>query len=396
MSNMITISHFNTFMSRQNMSLLILLIVITTRFFSVSFTLGTDLNIYAQTDAATFAHHAASAAEHFRAGDFSPLTETRVFQQGHTNERIGLFYSPFWLLPGPGLLYASLFSGLAGSFAIYNVYVITRYVHSHQGGLIAIAPLVFFPSIVMVHGTVLREAFILFAVTTAARVWIAPPSGWSIRSRAVVAGSAMLAAGLFRFYLFTLLIAVLGVAFLLHVLHSRSVSYRTKIGATVGSVIIAPVSLIVISRYLVRIDVTDIVGTLSSLRSSRAYGRTAYHTTLEFAALSDVIAYSWIGMTYFLFSPFAWMVETLPDLVVFAEGTVALLFAYFSLRGAKAMFHRRPVVCWTLVFALLITAFVYGIGQANVGLSVRQRPVALWILFIFGGIGFTETYRIKI
>ncbi|MDB2276629.1 hypothetical protein PM022_19315, partial [Halorubrum ezzemoulense] len=87
----------------------------------------------------------------------------------------GTFLTPFWVLPGPSGFYARLGNALLGAVAVYNVYLIARYYHSHQAGVIAALPMTIYPIIVAVQSTLLREALVLFGITTAARLLMLPP-----------------------------------------------------------------------------------------------------------------------------------------------------------------------------------------------------------------------------
>lgn len=301
-----------------------------------------------------------------------------------TYELWGLFLAPFWLLPGPSGFYARVGNALLGAFAIYNVYLVARYYHSYRAGLLAAAPMAFYPSFVAVHSTLMREAFVLFGITTAARFILVPSSTRSRLHSYLLAGGALSLATIHREDNAIVYGVAIGIGALVFLLDTGRVSKR-QVGA---GALLSPVAF-VYAYPLVRAGVEF----LARIHDVRARGRTVYLAHVIPNTLPELLAFSWIGALYFLYTPFPWMIATPADLVVGMEALVNVLFTVAGVYGVKVLYHRSRVATVGLLVGFLAAIVLYGVGTVNFGTAMRHRQMFLWVVFLFGAVGLADRFR---
>ncbi|SDZ98292.1 Dolichyl-phosphate-mannose-protein mannosyltransferase [Haloplanus vescus] len=373
--------------AKQTIPIFVLTLIL--RFISAGITTVTNLNPDSQADAIKFGNTAALIARGISNGQpyryvsgsvgFSeliyPLTSVDPYNLW------GSFLSPFWLLPGPSGLYARLGNAFLGAFAIYNVYLIARYYHSHHAGITAALPMIFYPSFVAIHSTLLREAIILFAITTAARLLILPlqqrPYWFSYALAAVLLHISLLQ----RDDNAIIIAAAIGAAIAAYMIKSGYISKST----TGLGLALSPVAF-VLSLPVIR----DGVEFLAYIRVVRARGRTIYLPDVIPQTILELAAFSWVGGAYFLYAPFPWMIETIPDLLVGIEGLVSIAFTMASIWGIRSLGQKNPSATIGLLVGLVVAVILYGVGTVNYGTGMRHRQMFLWVIFLFGGIGISE------
>lgn len=355
-------------------------LALLTRCFGVAVTTLTDLNSYAQADAGQFAATAARTATTLAAGSIPPIAVRQVYPVW------GLFLSPFWFVPGPSRVYARVAVALLGAYAVYNVFRITAAYASEQAAVIAAGPMVLFPTFVFIHGTVLREAAVLFGLTTAFRLALVREGRLGPLGRAVAIGGCLLFALLLRVEnlpLYLLVVAAGGLVWFARRFGRRAAIAAGVPVASAGAVLALPV-------------VQALVARLATIRARRAKGRTVYLGSTIPDRLSEVVAFSGIAAAYFLFTPFPWMVGRPIDLVALGQALVNLAFFGFALRGSRVLLGRWPPALLAAAVAwLLFGAAMYGVGTANVGTAVRHRQMFTWVLFVLGGVGVSQYVRFE-
>jgi len=338
-----------------------------------------QINPYSQGDARGFGATAEIMAQNLLTSE--PLFSTPA---SSTYETWGLFLMPFYLLPGPSTVYAHVFVAGLGALTVYNVAAISQALHSRRAAIAAALPMAVYPSIVLTQGTLLREAAVLCCLTTVARVAIAPGPRISTQARVGLAIVGLAIATALRKE--NAIVYGLGIVagVLAWYLQSRRTSWLA-LGAM--GIVTAIVGSTYVSRGLRYLD---------NLRSVRARGRTEYLGDVSLTSLPMAIGFAPIGAVYFLFAPFPWMVETVADAVVALEGMANLvLFAAGVIGYLQLREHRWSPSVFAVVVAFAVGVVLYGFGTANVGTAVRHRPMFLWVVFVFGGIGFASQIRLR-
>jgi len=345
---------------------------------AVAVTTVTSLNPYATADAHGFAASADRIATTLARGTVPVLDGQDIYDVW------GALLSPFWLVPGPNRLYGRVVIALLGALAVYNVYIVVRHHWSRRAALLAVAPMCVYPSFLFIHATVLREAAVLFGLTTVTRLLLAPAEDLGTVTKYAVSVAILVPVVYLRPENLAVYALVLAVAAFVAIRPWRRTPHLTRYatvgGAFGGSVFVLAYGQRVLSR-------------LTALRLRRARGRTEYLGGVLPDTLPVAVAFSWIGALYFLFSPFPWMVEQLSDFVVAFEGLVSLVYGIFAVRGAPLLATRTLPGAAAFAVGLVVGATFYGLGTVNVGTAVRHRQMLLWVLFVFGGIGMAASLR---
>jgi hypothetical protein len=361
--------------TKQRTGLVVFVAALLVRFVAAVVTTVTTLNPDSTADARGFAGVADTIAENLLRGQLSTP------EAGYIYELWGSFLAPFWLLPGPSGFYARLGNALLAAFAIYNVYLIARTYHSHQAGVIAALPMIFYPSFVAVHSTVLREAIVLFGITTAARLLTVSSRNYLRRLTYALAGVSLYVATIMRTDNLIIYVAAVAAALAAYVVERRPNPLRSVVVGTglslVGFVLALPV---------VRTGVRH----LARIREVRAFGRAAYLSDVVPRTIIELIAFSWIGAAYFLYAPFPWMIETIPDLLISMEGVGSIAFTIAAIWGVRSLGQKNLSATVGLLVGLALAVVFYGVGTANYGTGMRHRQMFLWVIFLFGGIGISK------
>jgi len=247
--------------------------------------------------------------------------------------------------------------------------------------VVATLPLIFYPSIVAIHSTLLREAVILFGITTAVRLVLLPLKRCSRLVNYVLAGALLHIAVLLRDDNILIYVSAFAAALVIYAAQSGYVSKR-QLGV---GIIFTPV-VAVISYPIIRSGVKFLART----RMLRASGRAVYLGEIVPRTVAEFVAFSWIGAAYFLYAPFPWMIETIPDLLVSLEGIVTFGFTVAALWGIRSVGKNHASATVGPLAGLIIAVVLYGIGTANYGTAMRHRQMFIWVIFLFGGVGITE------
>ncbi|SEV81741.1 hypothetical protein [Natrinema salifodinae] len=367
---------FNGFNSVYSVPILAFILALVVRLAAIPVSL-IQLNPYATSDAIGFANAASLIAQRTRAGQ-SPFS---LSDYSLTYEIWGSFLSPFWQLPGPSEIYAHVFVAVLGSIAVYNVAVIAQHYHSPQAGLFAGLPLSFYPTIVMTHAALVREAAVLFGITSAARFLLAAPPQLEDRYTGTLVLTCLGFATVLRPENAPLYAGAIGVGLFLWILTSDLI-YRIPVLLTS-----IPVGIFFAVRYI-----NSAMNYVLSIRDRRGRGRTAYLIDVPIEEFLDLIAFSWIGALYFLYTPFIWMIELPRDFIVGTEAIISIFYTIAAIVGLPLAVQRYPIRTVTLVIAFLVGIVFYGFGTANVGTAARHRPMFLWVVFVFGGISIAHKH----
>lgn len=362
-------------------AIIVFLVALSFRFLSVAVTTVTSLNTYAQADANGFAASGQRIASTIVGGSLPVLNPNDIYDVW------GAMLSPFWFLPGPSRVYARIGMAVFGAVAVYNVYVIARYYHSKRAGAIAVVPLLIYPSFLFLHAVVLREAIILFGLTTTARLLLAPKLKLKSAPKYAIAAMLLITVTLLRDENLPVYLFVLAVAAVFKTKPWRQYVIMTKVTVSFGS-IIGPIASIIYGR--------QVLNDLASLRQNRARGRTEYLGWVFPDTIPEALAFSWIGAMYFLFSPFPWMVVQIMDFIAMVEGLGNLFYASAAVSGTRILATRTLAGTSALVVGVVVGSVLYGLGTANVGTAVRHRPMILWAIFLLGGIGIAQQINVTL
>lgn len=314
---------------------------------------------------------------------------------GSTIPTWGFFLSPFWLFPGPSQVYARFAIALIGAYAIFNIYILIKYHVNMQAALVAVVPLIFFPSFVALHSVILRDAAILCGLVVAIRL-ITMPGRLSKPRRYALAIVAISFASLLRLENLPIYL-VMGIVGYLTWRFPRHYHLPTLVATAVAGLVAYPI-LERLFHWLGILRGRSFVDFLVFMRNARIHegGRTQYLTEVPVESLTDVLLYTPYGAFYFLFVPFPWMIGNPIDYFTVVESLIMLFFFVAAIRGTIYLARRNLPLTVALITGFALFIALYGIISVNVGTSVRQRQTFSWVIFALGGIGIAEHYRFKL
>jgi hypothetical protein len=117
---------------------------------------------------------------------------------------------------------------------------------------------------------------------------------------------------------------------------------------------------------------------LSAKQGNFARGRAAYLEDLHATSTTDMIWQTPIRVTFFLFAPFPWMLESAADAFGVVDSLLFVILIGWAVRNRKAV-TEVPLRLLTLgVFGAM--AVVFAIGVSNYGTAVRHRGKMLPLL----------------
>ena len=335
---------------------------------------------YSKGDPVTFIKAATLIAS--RIGTYS--NPFNLPEYTHTNEIWGGILAPFWLLPGPSELYAHIVVALLGAIAVYNIACLAQWFHSPQAAIYAALPFIFYPTIVLSHATLHRESAILFGLTCTTRYILAPPETLPKPLNLSIVFVTLTFATLLRSVNLPLYFGAIAVGLLIWA------GQRSPQTTAFATVVTAP-----ISGWFLFQKVSSAIDDLLRIRAARAYGRTVYLEFMNIGGVLEVLAFSWIAAVYFLYSPFPWMIGSILDIPVAAEGVISMIYTIATILSIPYLSKRHLPGVGALIIAFIVGVSLYGIGTVNVGTASRHRPMFLWVVLLFGGIGLAQHLEIR-
>ena len=369
---------------KKKVSVSVILLIFFSRTTSLIVERGTGANFPHRSDATTFAHHADRISGQLVTGEFTLYLSNYT---GGTNEMWPFLLSPFWLLPGPSQLYATVFLIIISTIAVYNVYVIAQYYHSHTAGVFAILPIALMPNYVVVHASLLRDGVVLFCLIAAVR-YLAIPDRPMIR-RVAYSGLLLAFSIDLRDYNLFVITPTVGVLVIFY-LYSNDGKERV---ASILTMLLSIVAILYSKsiREFIEAEAISVAGR----RSYGARGRTAYLPEPIPESLLEVLQLSPVTTIYFLYTPFPWMIEHVFDLVGFIESTIYLFYTILMLYGVRYMLQKNHWVTLGIILGFILGIVMWGLGSANVGQAARHRQMFVWVICLFGGIGLAHLVNLK-
>lgn len=343
------------------------------------------INPYSRRDPVQFAETASIIATRFvETGAYLPPDVS------YTETIWPTLLAPLWLLPGPSSQYARILISFFGALIVVNVYVIARQYHSRQAGILAALPLAFYPTHIMLHSTLMRDVVIIFGMTTAARLWVPPPTNLNRRLQSALAGAVLVLATVLRpdnapLYL---LVFAIGIMIIIH--ESEALDIVFPVGSPTRMLCFGGITALLAYPIVQRV-----LPYLAGIRQHRAKGDALYLTGLNLITPVSALSGGWILVMYFLYAPFPWMVASPAELAVALEGVITMLLTVAGLYGARYAVRNHSETAIPLLVGLVVGCALYALGTVNYGAASRFRQSFTWLIFLFGGIGLATRIRFR-
>lgn len=328
-------------------------------------------------DSARYAEVGARYAEQFRNGFFAVDTGSSSIVGTSFMEILTGWVFTF---TGPTILGGYLvFSWLSfwGLYCFYRAFCIAVPTGNHRRYALLVLLL---PSLLFWPSSIGKEGWMLFTLGLAsygaAKILTRARGGY------VLLGVGLLAAGMVRPHMAALVVAALGVAYLL----PRRVGKPSAFGPipkVLGAVVLLGVCAVALTRVeaFFGTEVDGASGVEEILETTAQ--RTDTGTTVDNRRVrspADLPAAT-LGV---LFRPFPWEADSMQTLAQAAEGMVLALLILLSwgrLRSLPRTVWRNPYLVYAIVFVVLFVVAFSSLG--NVGILARQRTQMLPFFLVF-------------
>ena len=288
---------------------------------------------------------------------------------------------------GRNMLAVQFVNAVLGAATAPVIFLCARHIFQNlRVAKVAAISVAFYPSLVLWSAQGLKDGPIVFLLSVAMLATLR--LGEKISMKYVVTlVLSMFAIFTLRFYVFYMLAAAVGGAFIIGMrpVSSRSLARQLVVVVALG---VGLTYLGVLRSASVQLER---YGTLQSVQTSRAdlvrAANSGFGQDVDVSTASGAISAVPIGMAYLLFAPFPWQLAslrqsiTLPEMLVW-WGAFPLLVMGVWFTLSYRLRQALPILLFTVMLTL-----AYSIFQGNVGTAYRQRSQILVFYFIFAAVG---------
>ena len=244
----------------------------------------------------------------------------------------------------------------------------------------------FFPSLVLWSSQGLKDGPIVFFLALSIMATLKLSRKFDVRQMVVLVISLFAILSL-RFYVFYMLVAAVGGAFLIGTVKLSALNFVRNFAVIV--ILGLALTYVGITRYATQLQH---YGNLERIQRSRqdsaARGQSGFAAQNDVSTSEGALGTIPIGLLYLLFAPFPWQLAslrqsiTLPEMIIWwASFPLLILGLWFSIK------YRLRQISPILIFTVMLS-LAYSIFQGNVGNAYRQRSQLLVFYFIFVAVGY--------
>jgi Dolichyl-phosphate-mannose-protein mannosyltransferase len=297
---------------------------------------------------------------------------------------VGVIYGAI----GRNMLAIQYFNAVLGAATAPLIFLTAEEVFNNRRvAKVAAIAVAFYPSLVLWSSQGLKDGPIVFFLALCILATLKLGQKFSVVWMVTLALS-LVGVLSFRFYVFYMLVAAVGGAFL--------IGMRTFTAQSVARQFIV---VLILGLSLTYFGVTryanlqfERFGNLEQLQRSRldlaTSAASGFGRDVDVSTTSGALTTIPTGLIYLLFAPFPWQLGslrqslTLPEMVVWwAAFPLLILGVWFSIK------YRLRKIAPILIFTSMLT-LAYSVFQGNVGTAYRQRAQILVFYFVFVGVGF--------
>lgn len=302
----------------------------------------------------------------------------------------GMIYlvAGLYALVGRNQLAVQFFVAVFGAATAPVIYLCAKQLFQNQRvARISAWFVVLYPSLVLWSSQMLKDGLIIFLLAMSMLATLKLAEKLSAKYLVVMAVSL---AGLMslRFYIFYIVVASIGGAFIIGAREVTPLSFLRQFAVLV----LIGLSMIYLGVLNVAQEQVEIYGNLEAVQRSRLdlaqSAESGFGQDLDVSTASGAIGAIPVGVVYLLFAPFPWQMVnlrqsiTLPEMVVWwCSIPLLVLGLWFTIK-----FRLRQALP-ILIFTVMLT-LAYSIFLGNVGTAYRQRSQLLVFYFIFVAVGF--------
>ena len=311
-----------------------------------------------------------------------------VWMDGGTGWGMVYMVAYIYYLVGRNMLAFQLFNAVLGAATAPVIFLCARHIFQNtRVARVAALAVAFYPSLVLWSAQGLKDGPIVFLLALAMLATLKLGERFSFTYMMMLAAS-MACLLTFRFYIFFMVAAAVGGAF---VIGMRSITGQSLVRQVVVVVTVG-LALTYVGVLRTASEKYETYGNLQAVQTSRAdlatSAQSGFGREVDVSTSSGAISAIPLGMVYLLFAPFPWQLAslrqsiTLPEMLVWwASFPLLCLGVWFTLR------HRLRQALPIIIFTAMLT-LAYSIFQGNVGTAYRQRSQLLVFYFIFVAVGF--------
>jgi hypothetical protein len=301
----------------------------------------------------------------------------------------GMVYlvAAIYAVVGQNMLAVQFFNAVVGAATAPVVFLCARHIFQNaRVAKVAALSVAFYPSLVLWSSQALKDGPIVFLLALSMLATLKLGERLSVRY-VVTLLAAMFAILSLRFYIFYMLAAAVGGAFLIGMrpLTTQSLARQLSIVLVLG------VGLTYLGVLRTAGAQYELFGSLEGVQRSRSdlarSANSGFAADVDVSTAAGALSVVPLGMAYLLFAPFPWQLAslrqsiTLPEMIAWwAAFPLLVLGVWFTLS------YRLRQALPILIFTTMLT-LAYSIFQGNVGTAYRQRSQILVFYFIFVAVG---------
>ncbi|MDQ2855101.1 MAG: glycosyltransferase family 39 protein [Acidobacteriota bacterium] len=289
---------------------------------------------------------------------------------------------------GHNMLAVQFFNSVIGAATAPIIFLCAQQVYGNRRvSRLAAFAVAFYPSLVLWSSQGLKDAPIVFLL--AFSILATLKLGQKLNLKYLVA----LALALFcllslRFYVFYMILAAIGGAFLIGMREISAQSFMRQFVVVIALGL--ALTYMGVTRYAnVQMEA---FGGLDAVQRSRTdaakSAKSGFDKDVDVSTTSGALTTIPLGLLYLLFAPFPWQLVslrqsiTLPEMILWwGSFPMLVLGLWFSIR------YRLRQISPILVFSVMLS-LAYSVFQGNVGTAYRQRAQLLVFYFVFVAVGY--------
>lgn len=377
--------------TRENKSFLLRLFVgaLLVRILTGTMIYALDLKEFFGGDAITYDYYGYALMKVWQGETYYQHIVNQFLGESGSNAWGMLYLIAFiYKITGRNMLAVQFFNAVIGAATAPVIFLCAKQLFNNiRVARLAACFAAFYPSLVLWSSQGLKDGPIVFLLALCMLATLKLGENVSFKYLAVLACSLFALLSM-RFYIFYMMVAAVGGAFLIGM---RSASAR--------SVVQQFVVIVVVGMALTYFGVLrnagaqfETYGNLEAVQRSRSdlalTANTGFGKDLNVSTTSGALSAIPIGAAYLLFAPFPWQLAslrqsiTLPEMVVWwASFPLLVLGLWFTVK------YRLRQALPILIFTSMLT-MAYSVFQGNVGTAYRQRAQLLVFYFIFVSVGY--------
>jgi hypothetical protein len=289
---------------------------------------------------------------------------------------------------GRNMLAVQFFNAAIGAATAPIIFLSAQQVYGNRKvARLAAFGVAFYPSLVLWSSQGLKDAPIVFLLALSILATLKLGQKLSVKYLVALVAALFCLLSL-RFYVFYMILAAIGGAFLIGMRELSAQSFLRQFVVVVALGL--SLTYLGVTRYAnVQMET---FGSMDSIQRSRQdAARTAksgFDKDVDVSTTSGALTTIPLGLLYLLFAPFPWQLAslrqsiTLPEMILWwASFPMLVLGLWFSVR------YRLRQISPVLVFSVMLS-LAYSVFQGNVGTAYRQRAQLLVFYFIFVAVGY--------